>query len=108
MISRIVQPIAMKQLAALRAYDPRNRLAALAGIPTLVANAAYDPIATPESGRMLAESIPGARYVEWTEHSHGVVIRDAARVNALLREHIGHAEGRYASEAVRPVTTDFQ
>ena len=94
-------PIAMKQLGALRAFDPQNRLAELGGLPTLVANAAHDQIATPASGRMLAESIPGARYVEWAEHSHGVVIRDAASVNRLLREHIGHAEGLYASGAAR-------
>jgi pimeloyl-ACP methyl ester carboxylesterase len=64
--------IAMKQLAALRAYDPRSQLTELADVPTLVANASYDPIATPASGRSLAESIPGARYTELTEHSHGL------------------------------------
>lgn len=85
-------PIAMKQLAALRAYDPSDRIAELAGIPCLVASATYDPIAPPDTGRRLASAIPGARYVEFPEHSHGVVIRDAARVNALLREHFAAAE----------------
>lgn len=96
-------PIAMTQLAALRAYDPRHRLAELGGLPTLVANATYDRIATPASGRLLAESIPGARYVEFGEHSHGVVIRDARRVNALLKEHVAAAEKRPASEAAHPI-----
>ncbi|HWV57270.1 MAG TPA: alpha/beta hydrolase [Longimicrobiales bacterium] len=85
-------PVAMKQLAALRAYDPGARLSELAGIPCLVASATHDPIAFPDSGRRLAAAIPGARYVEFPNHSHGVVIRDAKRVNALLREHFERAE----------------
>jgi pimeloyl-ACP methyl ester carboxylesterase len=84
--------IAMKQLMALRAYDARARLGELAGTPTLVASATFDPIATPDSGRLLADLIPGSRFVEIPGHSHGVVIRDAARVNALLEEHLGRAE----------------
>jgi pimeloyl-ACP methyl ester carboxylesterase len=89
-------PIAMKQLAALRSYDPGGRLGELAGIPCLVASAAHDPIAPPATGRQLAKGIPGARYVELAGHSHGVVIRNAGSVNELLSDHVGRAEARHA------------
>jgi pimeloyl-ACP methyl ester carboxylesterase len=84
--------IAMKQLAALRSYDPSDRLVELAGIPCMVISAAHDPIASPGTGRRLAKAIPGAHYVELPEHSHGVVIREPAGVNHLLRDHMERAE----------------
>jgi len=88
-----VQPaVAMKQLAALRAYDASDRLARLAGVSTLVLSAAHDPIAPPRYGRALACAIPGARYYEFGDASHGLPIQHAGRVNALLREHIDLAE----------------
>ncbi|HET7229674.1 MAG TPA: alpha/beta fold hydrolase, partial [Longimicrobium sp.] len=58
-------PVAMKQLAALRAYDATDRAGGITGIPTLVMSAAHDPIAPPRHGRALAAAIPGARYVEF-------------------------------------------
>jgi pimeloyl-ACP methyl ester carboxylesterase len=81
-------PVAMKQLAALRAFDATARLGALADKPTLVVAATHDPIAPPQFGRALAAGIPGARYVEIEDASHGVTIQHAARVNELLRAHI--------------------
>ncbi|MFL5539845.1 MAG: alpha/beta fold hydrolase [Longimicrobiaceae bacterium] len=84
--------IALKQLAALRAWDGTDRLGRLAAIPTLVMSAAHDPIAPPRFGRALAEAIPGARYVEFDDASHGLPIQHAGRVNALLLEHLQHAE----------------
>ena len=86
-------PVAMKQLAALRAYDATPRLGELAGVPTLVVSAAHDPIARPASGRALAAGIPGARYVEFADASHGLPIQRAGEVNALLLEHLRAAEG---------------
>lgn len=92
-------PVAMKQLRAMNAYDATPRLGELAGVPTLVVSAAHDPIARPESGRALAAGIPGARYVEFADASHGVVIQHADRVNALLLEHLDQAEARWAAGA---------
>ena len=64
------------------------RLAELASTPTLVVSAAHDPIARPtEGGRAIAAGIPGARYVEIPDASHGVPIHQAPRINALLLEH---------------------
>lgn len=84
-------PVAMKQLAALRAYDASDRLGRLGGIPTLVMSAAHDPIGQPEFGRALAAAIPGARYVEFDDASHGLPIQHAGRVNAVLQQHLAHA-----------------
>lgn len=85
-------PIIMKQMNAMRAYDATPRLGELAGLPTLVVNAGHDPIARPESGRALAAGIPGARYIEIQDASHGVTIQDADRINSLLLEHLDKAE----------------
>ena len=92
-------PVAMKQLSAMRRYDATPRLGELAGVPALVVSAAHDPIARSESGRALAAGIPGARYVEFADASHGVPIQHADRVNALLVEHIGRAEERWTAGA---------
>jgi pimeloyl-ACP methyl ester carboxylesterase len=85
-------PIAMQQLGALRRYDAVPRLAELSGIPTLVMSALHDPIGRPSSGRRLADGVPGARYVEFDDAAHGLPIQHAARVNALLREHLTRVE----------------
>ena len=85
-------PVAMKQLAALRAYDATAHLSEIVDVPTLVVSAARDPIATPRSGRALAGGIPGARYVEFSQASHGMPIQLSAEVNALLLEHLLRTE----------------
>ncbi|HET7463420.1 MAG TPA: alpha/beta hydrolase [Longimicrobium sp.] len=84
-------PVAMKQLAALRAYDATGRLGEISA-PTLVLSAAHDPIAPPRHGRALAAAIGGARYVEFADASHGLPIQHAARVNELLRAHLRGVE----------------
>jgi pimeloyl-ACP methyl ester carboxylesterase len=84
-------PIAMTQLSALRAYDATDRLARLAGIHTLVMSAAHDPIAPPKYGRRLAAGIPDARYIEFSDASHGLPLSHPARVNELLRGHLREA-----------------
>jgi pimeloyl-ACP methyl ester carboxylesterase len=85
-------PIVTAQLLALRAYDATPRLGELAGLPTLVVSAVYDPIAPPRIGRHLADGIPGAHYVEVPDASHGLPIHDPERVNALLLEHFKAVE----------------
>ena len=84
--------IAMKQLAALRAYDCTPRLAQLSSTPTLVVSAEHDPIAPPVRGRALAAAIPGSTFVEIPGASHGVTIQLAEHVNSLLAGHFSHAE----------------
>jgi pimeloyl-ACP methyl ester carboxylesterase len=89
-------PIAMQQLRALRRYDATPRLSRLAGIPTLVMSAAHDPIAPPRFGRALAHAIPGARFVEVADASHGLPIHYAPKVNAFLFDHLTRIESARA------------
>ena len=84
-------PVVNPQLAAMRAYDATPRLGELAGLPTLVVSAVHDPIAPPRAGRVLAAGIPGARYVEMPDASHGVPIHRAGEINALLLDHLAAA-----------------
>ncbi len=85
-------PIAMQQVRAMARADARPFLSSLANIPTLVASAEHDRIATPASGRELAQGIPGARYVELRGTAHAMTIVRATEVNALLLEHLDSAE----------------
>lgn len=82
-------PVATSQLRAMRAANLTPRLAELAGLPTLVVSGTHDPIAPPALGRALAAGIPGARYVEYPDGSHGLPIQLAARLNGLLASHFG-------------------
>jgi pimeloyl-ACP methyl ester carboxylesterase len=77
--------ILMKQVRALSRHDVSCRLAELAKIPTFVLSAERDPIALPRYGRALAAAIPGARFEELPEASHGVTIQHAAEINDRLR-----------------------
>lgn len=95
-------PVVTDQLRAMRAADASARLAELAGVPTLVVSAAHDPIAPPRAGRSLAAGIPGARYVEVADASHGLPITHADRVNALLLEHIAAAAAYLAHPGAPP------
>ena len=80
--------ISMKQLSAMNRYDAIPRLGELAGLPTLVVSAERDPIARPEIGRVMAAAIPGAKFVEIPDASHGVTLQKPERINALLLEHL--------------------
>lgn len=85
-------PVVDAQLAALRRYDARPRLARLPRVPTLVLSAALDPIAPPRYGRLLAAAIPGSRFVCVPDAAHGVTMHRAADVNAIVRDHLAAAE----------------
>jgi len=79
-----------EQLRALRRANTTPRLAELAGIPTLIVSARHDPIAPPVLGRALL-AIPGARFVEVEDASHGLPITHAAQVNAHIIDHLSAA-----------------
>jgi aminoacrylate hydrolase len=85
-------PIVSAQLRAMRGAETSARLGELAGVPALVVSAAHDPIAPPGAGRALAAAIPGARYIEAPDASHGLPITHAAWVNRLLDEHLSAAD----------------
>lgn len=81
-------PIVDEQLKVMGRFDATPRLAALAGIPTLVVSGRHDPIAPPALGRAIAAGVPGSRYVEFEDAGHALTIQQADRVNALLLEHL--------------------
>jgi pimeloyl-ACP methyl ester carboxylesterase len=81
-------PVVDHQLKALRATDLSPRLGELAGLPTLIVNAVHDPIAPPSAGRALNAGIPGSRYVEVADASHGWPVTHAEQANAMLAEHV--------------------
>jgi pimeloyl-ACP methyl ester carboxylesterase len=85
-------PILMQQVRTMARADARPFLSELAGLPTLVASAEHDRIATPASGRELAQGIPGARYVELGGTAHAMTVTRATELNALLLEHLTRAE----------------
>lgn len=87
--------VVMRQMNAMRRYDATPRLGELGGVPTLVVSARHDRIARPELGRAMAQGIPGARFVELADASHGAPIQYADRVNALLVEHLAAAAPSY-------------
>ena len=92
--------IVWAQIAAMKRCELTPRLGELAGVPTLVGSARFDPIAPPSQGRALAAGIPGAKYVEWEDAAHGVVVQHAARVNALLVEHLACVDARATTARV--------
>jgi len=80
-------PVIRQQLAAISRCDATPNLHELASIRTLVVSAAHDPIARPSAGKAIAAGIPGSRYVELPDASHGAPIQFAKEINHLLREH---------------------
>jgi pimeloyl-ACP methyl ester carboxylesterase len=83
---------AMQQAAAIARFDSTPRLGELDGVPTLVVSAEHDPIAPPVLGQKLAAGIPGARFEQIRDASHGVTIHRGDAINALLSVHFERAE----------------
>lgn len=81
-------PVVDKQLKALRGYSAASRLGDLATVPTLVMGGFHDPISPPRVSRAIADGIPGAKYVEFPDASHGLPITHAEKVNELLVEQL--------------------
>ena len=78
------------QLRAMRATDLTSRLGELTEIPTLVVSAYHDPIAPPLAGKAIRDGIPGSRYFEVADASHGLPISHFEQVNSLLQAHFSN------------------
>ncbi|WP_107759551.1 alpha/beta fold hydrolase [Dickeya sp. Secpp 1600] len=78
-------------LFADKAYDLRHRLADIQ-TPTLVVVGGEDWICPPEQSRLIAEGIPGARYLEIAGANHPVHIEQNARVLAAIRAFLSPQE----------------
>ena len=77
-----------RQMKAMRAFDATPYLGELAGLPTLVVSAAHDLIAPSALGRALAAGIPGSRFVELADASHGATAYRPDPINALIAAHL--------------------
>lgn len=73
--------------AAVRDHDVREQLATIKA-PTLVVAGRHDAATPPEQGRLIADRVPGARYVE-LEAAHLSNIEAADAYNAALSGFIG-------------------
>ncbi|ULR29395.1 alpha/beta hydrolase [Dickeya fangzhongdai] len=78
-------------LFADKAYDLRHRLTDIQ-TPTLVVVGGEDWICPPEQSRLIAEGIPGARYLEIAGANHPVHIEQNARVLAAIRAFLSPQE----------------
>lgn len=72
--------------AAIEAMDLRAGLGTVSA-PTLVVATAEDPSTTPEHLRLIAEGIPGSRYVELAGCAHMPIVERPEPVTDLLLEH---------------------
>ena len=54
--------------------------------PTLVLWTSHDPTATPEEGRKIAESIPGAKYIVMNACGHWPQFEDAHLFNRIHKD----------------------
>lgn len=79
-------PAAMAQVRVLVGADLRAELPALRGVRSLVVSATEDRVAPVAQGPVLASCL-GGQFVE-VPGGHAVTVQDAARVNALLRDHL--------------------
>jgi 3-oxoadipate enol-lactonase/4-carboxymuconolactone decarboxylase len=75
-----------RQLRAVMRHDARALLPRIQA-PTLVVQAARDKLIDPRRSALLAEKIPGARWVRLDRAGHGLLYERADVVNALLLEH---------------------
>lgn len=86
MVSNLQQPYAYyRQLEAVYRFDSYDRLPAIKA-PTLVLTGTEDVLIPPGNAAIIAERIPGARLVSFTETSHLFFIEKADEVNQALLE----------------------
>jgi class 3 adenylate cyclase len=89
--------------AALRDLDVRAALPAI-DVPTLVLHRRGDRIALVEQGRYLAETIPGARYVELEGEDHLPVAGDQEALLDEVEEFlVGSRRGRESERALATI-----
>jgi 3-oxoadipate enol-lactonase len=78
--------IARRQVVAIALHDTRARLGQI-GAPTLVVSGDRDRLVPVENSRLLAQWIPGARYVELPGVGHGFPFEREEETVRLLRDH---------------------
>lgn len=86
------------QMQAVLTHDVADRLAEIR-VPTLVLHGAADLMIPPDNGRLLAENIPGAKFILYPDAGHLFFIEQAAAVNRALRDFF------LAPETAMPLST---
>jgi pimeloyl-ACP methyl ester carboxylesterase len=71
------------QAEAALAYEARERLGSLL-MPVMVVTGAEDIMVPPRLGRILAETIPGGRFVEIPEAGHSANLEQQRAFNDVL------------------------
>ncbi|MDN5917108.1 MAG: 3-oxoadipate enol-lactonase [Pseudonocardia sp.] len=79
--------------AAIGGFDIRGDLSGVT-VPTLAVAGAEDPATPPEFLRLIADSVPGARYAEVPDTAHLLNAEEPDQVNELLAGHLKEAAGR--------------
>ena len=74
---------------AIATMDLRSRIGAITAATMVIAGKA-DPATPPDHGRLIADSVPGARF-ELVDASHLANVERPDEVNALLLDHLGGA-----------------
>lgn len=78
------------QLQAVMSHDVADRLGEIAA-PTLVMHGADDRLIPPGNGRLLADHIPGARFILYPDAGHLFFIERAAEVNRDIHAFLNEA-----------------
>ncbi len=84
----------LSQMAAVMRHDTRDRLHALAAVPTLVVKPALDKLVSPEACEQLFWRIPGAQLKVYPDAGHAVIRQCAAALNTDLLEHFTQADAQ--------------
>lgn len=79
--------------AAIGGFDIRADLSRVT-VPTLAVAGSEDPATPPEFLRLIADSVPGARYAEVPGTAHLLNAEEPEKVNELLAGHLKEAAGR--------------
>lgn len=90
------------QLRALRRVDLSDRLGELTDLPALVVSSKHDPIAPPRAGKAIRDRLRNAKYVEFSDASHGLPITHSTQINSLLLQHLSAAEASSRLPSVEP------
>jgi pimeloyl-ACP methyl ester carboxylesterase len=76
-----------RRIAAMADHDVRDRLAGIR-MPTLVLHGEHDPLISVETGRQMAEQIPGARFQLLEGSRHAITLQYRQRTAEFVRRFV--------------------
>ena len=87
-VSEPIATIEAHMAACYRFYDEALEVERI-DVPALVVHGNDDLIVPVENGRMLAERLPNARYVELVGRGHNAMLEDPEAFNAVVLDFLG-------------------